>query len=98
LLNDGRLVNVDRDDTFKVIGTRNRANNLFGYGSRKQNLVPFVSVASNDLPYGQKLFLPQLNGTRLPNGKIHNGCVRIDDESSSFGCKCIVFIQQIHSG
>lgn len=87
LLNDGRLINVDIKDTFKVIGGRNRNKNLFGYGSRKQNLAPFVSIAANDLPYGQTIYLPQLDGVRLSNGLIHNGCVRVDDDSYSFGCK-----------
>ncbi|KAH8555229.1 hypothetical protein BGW37DRAFT_553464 [Umbelopsis sp. PMI_123] len=93
LLNDGRLINVDRKESFKVIGEHNRAKNFFGYGSRKQNLVPFVSVASNDLPYGQTLYLPELNGKRLSNGFKHNGCVRVDDDSYSFGsCQLDFFV------
>ncbi|KAG2187303.1 hypothetical protein INT44_004988 [Umbelopsis vinacea] len=93
LLNDGRLINVDIKDTFKVIGGRNRKKNLFGYGSRKQNLAPFVSIAVNDLPYGQTLYLSQLDGVRLSNGMIHNGCVRVDDDSYSFGsCQLDFFV------
>jgi hypothetical protein len=27
----------------------------------------------------------QMKGTKLPNGKTHNGCTRVDDVSWSFG-------------
>jgi hypothetical protein len=63
-------------------------NNVFGLGSGSQNLVPFISVAANDLAIGQKLYIPQLNGVHLGGGVYHNGCVRVDDDSWSFGCRC----------
>ncbi|KAG2183265.1 hypothetical protein INT43_006269, partial [Umbelopsis isabellina] len=94
LLDDGNLINVvGGRERFKIIGQRGRSKNIFGFGNRKRNLAPFVSVASNDLPHGQTIFLPQLNGTRLANGMIHNGCVRVDDDGTSFdGCQLDFFV------
>ncbi|KAJ2964829.1 hypothetical protein NQZ79_g384 [Umbelopsis isabellina] len=94
LLDDGNLINVvGGSERFKIIGKRGRSKNIFGFGNKKRNLAPFVSIASNDLPHGQTIFLPQLNGTRLANGMIHNGCVRVDDDGTSFdGCQLDFFV------
>ncbi|KAJ1980359.1 hypothetical protein H4R33_005488, partial [Dimargaris cristalligena] len=54
-------------------------------GSNDNPLVPYSSIAVNDVKYGQTVFVPQFKGVVLPNGKVHNGCVRADDESWSFG-------------
>jgi hypothetical protein len=66
------------------VGGQGRETNVFGLGSGNQNLVPFISIAANDLPYGQKLYIKQLDGVDLGKGRIHNGCVRVDDDSWSF--------------
>lgn len=77
LLKDGRLLNTgDREGVFEVV---NRDRFPFGSGAKDNPLTPFVSVASNDLPLLSKVFVPILQGRRLPNGKTHNGCVRVDD-------------------
>lgn len=47
-------------------------------------LVPFVSVAANDLDKGL-YYIPQIDGWKVPgSNKKHNGCVRIEDSSWSF--------------
>ncbi|KAI8371300.1 hypothetical protein EDC96DRAFT_573373 [Choanephora cucurbitarum] len=86
LLESGDMINIDDLDkpTFKLIGKRGRSENIFGLGSGPQTLVPFISVAVNDLPYGQKLYIPELDGLELGDGQQHNGCVRVDDTSWSF--------------
>ncbi|KAL0080022.1 hypothetical protein F4703DRAFT_1741104 [Phycomyces blakesleeanus] len=94
LLKNGDLVNLGQElGTFDIIGHSGRKQNLFGLGSGPQNLVPFVSVASNDLPYGQTLYMPDLDGLDLGTGKTHNGCVRVDDTGWSFdGCQLDLFV------
>lgn len=73
------------------VGGYGRTYNVFGLGSGEQNLVPYVSVAANDLPYGQTLYIPQLDGLKLGDGQRHNGCVRVDDDSWSFDCKILLY-------
>ncbi|KAI8067563.1 hypothetical protein BC940DRAFT_239025 [Gongronella butleri] len=95
LLANGDLINLSSDeaDTFYVIGRKDRTANFFGWGSGKQNLVPYVSVAVNDLPLGQTLYIPELDGANLGNGLAHNGCVRVDDDGWSFGgCQLDLFV------
>ncbi|KAI8885899.1 hypothetical protein K501DRAFT_178942 [Backusella circina FSU 941] len=94
LLENGDIINIDNTtNSFIRVGGHGRENNVFGLGSGSQNLVPFISVASNDLPYGQKLYIKQLDGLDLGKGRIHNGCVRVDDDSWSFnGCQIDFFV------
>ncbi|KAJ1975809.1 hypothetical protein H4R33_006579 [Dimargaris cristalligena] len=54
-------------------------------GSGDNTLVPYYSVAANDMSRGTTLQVAKLKGVKLPNGKTHNGCVRVDDEGWSFG-------------
>ncbi|CEI87161.1 hypothetical protein RMCBS344292_01581 [Rhizopus microsporus] len=80
-------------DRFVRVGGYGRTRNVFGLGSGEQNLVPYVSVAANDLPYGQTLYIPQLDGLKLGDGQRHNGCVRVDDDSWSFdSCQIDFFV------
>lgn len=60
---------------------------MFGLGSGPQNLVPFVSVAANDIPLGKTLYIEKLDGLDLDGQQKHNGCVRVDDDSWSFDSK-----------
>ena len=56
-------------------------------------LEPFVSVAANDLAQGTTLFVSALENLALPNGKTHNGCVRVDDRGSAdFHCHIDWFV------
>ncbi|KAI8063697.1 uncharacterized protein B0P05DRAFT_640194 [Gilbertella persicaria] len=94
LLKNGIMVNLDsgKDEFMKV----NRKESPYGLGNDEDNhLVPWVSVASNDLKKGTKLYIKELDGLKLPDGKTHNGCVRVDDEGWSFGgCQLDFFVLQ----
>lgn len=52
-----------------------------GRGAGRRPLVPFKSVAIDRrlIPLGDTLYIPELDGLRLPDGTIHDGCVRADD-------------------
>lgn len=65
----------------------------WGIGSQDNPLDIFVSVAANDtlLPFGKKIYVPQLDGIQLPNNNICNGCLRVDDTGFSFGDNQIDF-------
>ncbi|ORX60437.1 hypothetical protein DM01DRAFT_1332588 [Hesseltinella vesiculosa] len=95
LLSSGDLINLSSDqaDSFYVIGKKGRRHNIFGWGTGEQNLVPYVSVASNDLPLGTTMYVPELDGINLGNGFHHNGCLRVDDDGWSFkGCQLDLFV------
>jgi 3D (Asp-Asp-Asp) domain-containing protein len=53
----------------------------FGRGARRRTLVPFKSVAVDPrvIPLGEPLYIPEFDGLPLPDGSIHDGCVRADD-------------------
>ena len=59
-------------------------------GSRDNPLVPFVSIASNGIPFGTTGILKELVGKKTPKGETHNGCVRVDDSCST--CKTKTWI------
>ncbi|GBB83547.1 hypothetical protein RclHR1_10240008 [Rhizophagus clarus] len=61
----------------------------FGSTSNDTPLVPYITVAANDIRKGTLLYIPKLDGMLLPNGKTHNGCVKADDTGDSFGGKHI---------
>lgn len=89
-MENGDLINIDNTtNNFIKVGGQGREHNVFGLGSGSQNLVPFISVAANDIPYGQKLYISKLDGVDLGGGIRHNGCVRVDDDSWSFDCKIL---------
>ncbi|KAG2232426.1 hypothetical protein INT48_005729 [Thamnidium elegans] len=94
LLENGDLINIDNSTkSFIKVGQKGRQHNVFGLGSGSQNLVPFVSVAANDIPYGQTLYIEKLDGLDLGNNQKHNGCVRVDDDSWSFNtCQIDFFV------
>jgi hypothetical protein len=52
-------------------------------GSNGNALVPFVSIASNDMPFGTTGVVAEFKGKKLPNGETHDGCVRVDDTCST---------------
>lgn len=93
LLESGKLVNLDSGSTFEVVDRHQHPYGLGAYpdGSgladpgKTTSLVPYVSIAVNDKSGGTKMLIKELKGLKLPNGKTHNGCVRVDDQSWSFG-------------
>lgn len=91
LLKSGVLVNVGSSNTvFEVI---DRKKHPFGLGNNDNDIYPFISLASNDLPQGTRLYIKVLDGLKLPTGQVHNGCVRVDDTGDSFaGCQLDYFV------
>jgi 3D (Asp-Asp-Asp) domain-containing protein len=53
----------------------------YGRGAGARPLIPFKSVAVDPsiIPIGETLYIPELDGLLLPDGNIHDGCVRADD-------------------
>jgi 3D (Asp-Asp-Asp) domain-containing protein len=53
----------------------------FGRGAGLRPLIPFKSVAVDPrvVPLGEPLYIPEFDGMVLPDGSIHDGCVRADD-------------------
>lgn len=53
----------------------------FGRGAGIRPLIPFKSVAIDPrlVPIGEPLYIPEFDGLVLPDGSIHDGCVRADD-------------------
>src|SRR5262249_61271131 len=53
----------------------------FGRGAGQRPLIPFKSVAVDPrvIPLGEPLYIPEFDGMVLPDGSIHDGCVRADD-------------------
>ena len=88
---DNILINLDSNrNTFKIV---DRNKYPYGLGSNNNPLKPFVSVASNDIKIGTTLLIKELINIKLPNGMIHNGCVRVDDKGWSFDeCQLDYFV------
>ena len=53
----------------------------YGRGAGMRPLIPFKSVAVDPRVFalGETLYLPELDGVLLPDGSLHDGCVRADD-------------------
>lgn len=90
-LNNNKLINLDSNkNIFKIVNINKFP---YGIGSNNNPLYPFVSIASNDFVFGETLYIKELDGIKLPNGIIHNGCVRVDDEGWSLKkCQIDFFI------
>ncbi|OZJ04203.1 hypothetical protein BZG36_02975 [Bifiguratus adelaidae] len=88
-LANGDLINLANNyDRFEILGK----GTPFGSGAYDP-LVPFVSVASNDLSGHTTVYIKEFDGLTLPNGETHNGCVRVDDNGWSFGgCHLDLFV------
>ncbi|CAN5797728.1 hypothetical protein BH11MYX2_BH11MYX2_05410 [soil metagenome] len=84
LMMDGRVVNYrgkcdyGYGTCFAQLDTKTHP---FGKGAGWRAIVPFKSVAvDRDLvPIGTPLYIPEFDGMQLPDGSIHDGCVRADD-------------------
>lgn len=97
LLKSGTMVNLGSGGK-SVFMKVDRKKAPYGLGSNSKALVPWVSVAANDIALGTTLYIKDLDGISLPNGKKHNGCVRVDDRSWSMGgCQIDFFLLQFSS-
>ncbi|KAI7857249.1 hypothetical protein BDC45DRAFT_566769 [Circinella umbellata] len=91
LLKSGVMVNLGENNN--VFMKLNRKKTPYGLGDNGNALEPYVSVASNDLKRGTKLYIKEIDGLKLPDGGTHNGCVRVDDKGWSFsGCQLDWFV------
>ncbi|KAI7885667.1 hypothetical protein K492DRAFT_157004 [Lichtheimia hyalospora FSU 10163] len=70
---------------YKCFEEIDRSEEPYGITAYGSALRPYVSIAANDLDKGSKIYVPQLDGWKLPNSnKKHNGCLLVDDQSWSF--------------
>jgi len=84
LMEDGRVIsyagkcNYGYGTCFEQLDI---AEHPFGRGAHKRPLTPFKSVAVDPrlVPIGEPLYIPEFDGLVLPDGSIHDGCVRADD-------------------
>jgi 3D (Asp-Asp-Asp) domain-containing protein len=83
-LDDGRVINYDgscRWGAGTCFEQLDEKLHPYGRGAGQRPLVPFRSVAVDPrlVPIGEPLYIPELDGILLPDGSIHDGCVRADD-------------------
>jgi 3D (Asp-Asp-Asp) domain-containing protein len=84
LMRDGRIVNYTGSCKFGY-GTCFEQLDItdfpFGRGAGLRPLIPFKSVAVDPrlVRIGEPLYIPEFDGMTLPDGSIHDGCVRADD-------------------
>ncbi|MGE0867491.1 MAG: 3D domain-containing protein [Kofleriaceae bacterium] len=84
LMSDGRVINYTGACDYGY-GTcfqqLDVAQHPFGRGAGLRPLIPFKSVAIDPriIKIGEPLYIPELDGLMLPDGSIHDGCVRADD-------------------
>ncbi len=87
-LSDGRILNYDgscncpTSPCYLVAD----AQHPWGYGVQGKALVPFRSFAVDkaEIPYGQKVYVPELDGVSVPGETpwgsfVHDGCFSADD-------------------
>ena len=84
ILADGRVVNYAGRCSYGI-GTcyeqLDPEQYPVGRGAGLRALRPFKSVAVDPrvIPFGEPLYVPEFDGLLLPDGEIHDGCVRADD-------------------
>jgi 3D (Asp-Asp-Asp) domain-containing protein len=84
VLRDGRVINYDGPCQFGI-GTCFSAlewrEHPLGRGVQNRPLEPFRSVAVDPrfIPIGSPIFVPEIVGMELPDGSVHDGCLRADD-------------------
>jgi 3D (Asp-Asp-Asp) domain-containing protein len=84
LMADGRVINYAGKCEFGY-GTcfeqLDVDDHPFGRGAGPRPLIPFKSVAIDPrlVQIGEPLYVPEFDGLVLPDGSIHDGCVRADD-------------------
>lgn len=84
ILRDGRIINYDGRCEYGIgtcFSQLDPRKHPLGKGGQQRPLLPFKSVAVDPrfVPLGTTLYLPELRGLPLPDGTLHDGCVRADD-------------------
>jgi 3D (Asp-Asp-Asp) domain-containing protein len=96
LLRDDRVVNYTGSCKYGY-GTcfeqLDATNFPFGRGAGLRPLIPFKSVAVDPrvVQLGEPLYIPEFDGMVLPDGSIHDGCVRADDTGGGIKGKKLDF-------
>ena len=95
-LADGRVVNYNGRCRYGV-GTcfevLESGRYPFGRGARRRPLEPFRSVAVDRrlIAIGDVLYAPEFDGMPLPDGTVHDGCLRADDTGGAIRKRLIDF-------
>ncbi|MBN2530748.1 MAG: hypothetical protein JXR76_30450 [Deltaproteobacteria bacterium] len=80
---DGRMINISTCDCANGFSCFAVIDDTFPWGMGSQNnaLVPFVSLTAdaNQITFGTVVYSQQLDGITLPDNRVHDGCLRIDD-------------------
>ncbi|KAI9226340.1 MAG: hypothetical protein DHS80DRAFT_8345, partial [Piptocephalis tieghemiana] len=81
---EGKLLNLagcgdSTADNFNIFKEYDGKKYPYGVGSESNPLEPYVSVAANDLTFGEFIYVPELDGLPLPDNQVHDGCLRVDD-------------------
>jgi hypothetical protein len=65
----------------------------FGRGAYHRPLIPFKSIAVDPslVPIGEPVYIPEFDGMILPDGTVHDGCVRADDTGGAIKKRHIDF-------
>lgn len=84
LLGDGRVLNYTGRCNYGYGTCFEQADTTihpYGRGAQHRPLIPFKSAAVDPrvVPIGEPLYIPEFDGMVLPDGTIHDGCVRGDD-------------------
>ena len=88
ILRDGRVLNYDGACKYGI-GICFKALDLdqhpLGRGVQARPLEPFRSIAVDPryIPIGSPVYVPELVGVMLPDGTIHDGCLRADDQGGA---------------
>ena len=84
LLQDGRVLQYKGKCNFgygTCFETLDVGDYPFGRGAYHRPLIPFKSIAVDPalVPIGDPVYIPEFDGMILPDGSVHDGCVRADD-------------------
>ncbi len=95
-LADGRVINYAgrcRHGVGICFEILDHENYPFGRGAHRRPLVPFRSVAVDRrlVPIGEPIYVPEFDGLPLPDGSIHDGCLRADDTGGAIKKRLIDF-------
>lgn len=95
-LSDGRVINYNgrcRHGVGTCFEELDPDTHPYGRGAHRRPLVPFRSVAVDRrlVPIGETLYVPEFDGMPLPDGSVHDGCLRADDTGGAIKHRLIDF-------
>ena len=95
-LSDGRVINYAGRCRYGVgtcFETLDKDTHPYGRGAHRRPLVPFRSIAVDRrlIRIGETIYAPELDGLPLPNGMVHDGCLRADDTGGAIRRRLVDF-------